>query len=270
MKSFKQFLEEGLIKINDDMVRKISDIVFEYTIRYIIYYYRNKNHHELMNIIKKIKENISHHNLPEISLSRLYRKSDNLFDLYRYDRKMLKFTFEDNYRDITLYLNFGGAAQLAFFNQSPEYIQFNIKYMLQDIIEHLYKTLDKYLANNYLTIIYSSIVGTIKHELTHRNQLLHKYHEKQTELYDTKRKDSEEAYYMSQVEFDPMIKSSIENIKTLKKLYPDDMNVINYYIGVTNTKPKNYNFDRSSFLSILKKRAPIRYKKALKYIFRNI
>jgi hypothetical protein len=257
MKSFKEFLKEGLIKIDNNLVKEIADTVFEYALRYIIFKYRNYQEENLRTVLKIIQDSIKEHHLNKYSSGFLYTLSNKF-----YDKETFEFEFTDidhNECHLSITTDEDGYAS-ASFDPYHNTIAFNIGVLLRSAMGRICHD------PKLIYVINREIIGITKHELTHRTQVAKRFHPYQTKLYNAEREDAKDAYHMSQVEFDPHIKDTIESIKTLKKLYPDEPQIINYFIGA-NTNLKNVGFPPNRFLETLKRRAPTKYKKALKYIF---
>lgn len=261
MKSFKEFLSEGLIKIDENLVKSITDCAFEYALRYLINYCEETRPDETGRMVAQIRTCITQYNLKDVSLARIYKYSHEIES-----NKNITFKTIKDGNQLNVIFNFSPALSAATFRSTDNSITLYMATFFSHTIDSI---LDGDLLS-YFESTYISLLGTVKHELTHYYQYFHKYHKTQLAQYDPKKKDRNDAYYMSNVEFDPMIKTTIENLKYLKKRYPGDKKIIDYFLGFTDKPPDYYKFSRGEFLPILKRRAPEKYKKALKYIFQNI
>jgi hypothetical protein len=113
------------------------------------------------------------------------------------------------------------------------------------------------------------LLGFLEHELTHLIQHRFFNHADQLKGNYSQTDEFDDAYGLAPVEFDPLIKSSRATLRRLEqkyKGYPEfnRTEMINAYLSA-GPKPRwMHDSDVCQFFEVLKRRAPVRWKKAVK------
>lgn len=113
------------------------------------------------------------------------------------------------------------------------------------------------------------LIGFLEHELTHLIQYRSLKHADQLKGDYSQSAEFDDSYGLAPVEFDPLIKSSRATFKRLEakyKSYPgyDRDELLNAYLSAGPRPDWMLPDDQSSFFEVLKRRAPIKWKKAVK------
>lgn len=118
------------------------------------------------------------------------------------------------------------------------------------------------------------LTHVIKHELTHLVQLLvlqYKHPAQVSGSYDERESGYNDDYVGSNLEFDPLIKSTIGTLKRLKLKYRythgyTASGLLNGFLGTGPMPAWMDEGDVSVFISMLKRRSPSKWRKAVKHI----
>lgn len=278
-------LQEGLIKIDPQIVEKITKLFYNF----VIFHLSN----DLISNKKLLQSNLNHFAIkktPEEVMDEFDNEVDNLSSA-----KNLGFSSNQMYSsdfDIVetrrIIYPKAGRFNLTMFAGKSKGTRIFGEVIKETGDMNLYMTgiigtneLKQLLSNGFtnLSDLYEKMKHLIEHELTHVYQVLVLSKKDPRQIhsdYDSNLPEFTDDYYLGQVEFDPWIKDTINYVKTSiknnKLNSKKSRQLLDYIFNVSSDyeqlddKLKHLRH----FFSVLKNKNYEKYKKAVKYVFSNV